>query len=85
MAFLCCPFVFECSVGIGIFGHRTESDLLLSLFVRMKYADISSRMFRMCRILLFITLYVCVIIFMASPHWLAVGPRSLYGGLFTNV
>ena len=28
---MCCPFVFEFSVGIGGFCHRTESDLLLFL------------------------------------------------------
>ena len=29
---MCCPLVFEFSVGIGGFCHRTGSDLLLFLF-----------------------------------------------------
>ena len=29
-SFFSCPLVFKVSVGIGVFGHRTESDLLLS-------------------------------------------------------
>ena len=34
MAFVCCHLVFEFSVGIESFCHRTESDLLLFLFVQ---------------------------------------------------
>ena len=34
VAFLCCPFVFEFSVGIRDFCHRIVSDLLLFLFVK---------------------------------------------------
>ena len=33
MTFLCCPFVYEFSVGIRVFCHRTESDILFLLVI----------------------------------------------------
>ena len=55
-------------LGPAFASRRAEHRLLLWISLCLWYT-------------VFITLHVCVIIFMASPLYFAVGPRSLSGGL----
>ena len=59
-------------LGLDLASRRAEHSLLWQMFLYIL-------------IYCFHHLKCLCIVFMASPLWLAVDPRSLYGGLFTNV
>ena len=85
----CCYFWFhsevKCLTRFFVCLVGTPSAFGPELAYRLRVAQPTLMDVPIFLIYFYITIYVCVYhIFMTSPLWLAVGPQSLLGGLFTN-